>query len=574
MKKKWWHDAVVYEIYCKSFCDSNGDGIGDLRGVISKLPVLKDLGINCIWFTPIYTSPQVDNGYDVADYYDIDPAYGTIDDFKELLATAHSMGIRVIMDMVLNHSSDECVWFKESRKSKDNPYRNYYIWQPPKNGKEPNNWGGYFREGNGSAWEFDETTGEYYLHQYSIKMPDLNWEYEPLRKEIYKMLNWWIDLGVDGFRLDIFTRFKKPAGFPDTTKAPNPKLDRNGFIVDANMCTNVAGMHDILHELYTEVFGPRNCMTVGEGAGVASDNAPDYVSAGREELDMVYHFELGNRWKYHLSPEDFRNVQKRWAGIFKKNAWAVQYLSNHDSARQVSCYGCDSDELRAPSAKLLATLLHTTPGTPFVYQGEEIGMVNVKYDTIEDYNCCYTLGDYYSMTANGASKQEALDTVAPRSRDNARTPYQWNDSQNAGFTTGKPWIKVNPKYKEINLEKDLNSENSIFKYYKKLIAMREDCPAIIDGELEFLCEDSDQIVAYTRSCIRQNLLVVANYSDKPAKFELPDNLKDFVWKRILQNYDDSTPSLDCDRELAPYEVEVYEITKSTFVKPQDDKQPK
>ncbi|MBO5286242.1 MAG: alpha-glucosidase [Clostridia bacterium] len=565
MNKKWWQDAIVYEIYCKSFCDTNGDGIGDLKGVISKLPVLKDLGINCIWFTPIYTSPQVDNGYDVADYKNIDPAYGTLDDFKTLLDTAHDMGIRVIMDMVLNHSSDECFWFKESRKSKDNPYRNYYIWQPPKNGKEPNNWGSYFREGNGSAWEFDETTGEYYLHQYAIKMPDLNWEYEPLRKEIYDMLNWWIDLGVDGFRLDVFTRLKKTPGFPDTTRKPNA-LDRNGFVADSAMCTNIEGIHDILHELYTEVFGKRDVMTVGEGAGVSYDNAPDYASAGREEIDMVYHFELGNRSKYHISPQNFREVQKNWATVFDKNAWAVQYLSNHDSARQVSCYGNDSDALRAPSAKLLATLLHTTPGTPFIYQGEEIGMVNVKYDTIEDYNCCYTLGDYHAMMEKGVSPKDAIDVLAPRSRDNARTPYQWNDRENAGFTTGKPWLKVNPRYKDINLEKDLTSKNSIFNYYKKLIAMRKDCPAIVDGSLEFILEDSEQIVAYLRKCMRQTLLIVANYSDKEASFKMPNEFSNYAFKRLLTNYDDNLPILEFNRNLLPYEVEVYELNKQISVK--------
>ncbi len=310
MKKQWWQEAVVYEIYCKSFCDSNGDGIGDLKGVMSKLPMLKELGINTIWFTPIYKSPQVDNGYDVADYYDIDPDYGTLDDFKQLLDMAHSMGIRVIMDQVLNHSSDECMWFQESRKSKDNPYRNYYIWQPPKpDGSEPNNWGSYFREGNGSIWQYDELTGEYCLHQYAIKMPDLNWEYEPLRQEIYKMLRWWVDLGVDGFRLDVFTRLKKTPGFPDTTKEPDVLLDRNGFVVDASMCTNVEGIHDFIHEMYTEVFGPTGCMTVGEGAGVTWENALDYIHPEREELSMVYHFELGHRTRTSLPPEHFRRCR-------------------------------------------------------------------------------------------------------------------------------------------------------------------------------------------------------------------------------------------------------------------------
>ena len=559
MKKKWWHEAVVYEIYCKSFCDSNGDGIGDLRGVMSKLHVLRDLGVNCIWFTPIYTSPQVDNGYDVADYQDIDPAYGTIEDFKELLDMAHGMGIRVIMDMVLNHSSDEHKWFRESRKSKDNPYRNYYIWQPPKaDGSEPNNWGSYFREGNGSAWEFDETTGEYYLHQYSIKMPDLNWEYEPLRREIYKILHWWIDLGVDGFRLDIFTRFKKPDGFPDTQKKPDLLLDRNGFIADPSMCTNVEGIHEFLHEMYTEVFGPRDCMTVGEGAGVTHKNAVDYVGAAREEIDMVYHFQLSHRTLYSLTTEHFRKVQKNWAAVLEQNAWAVQYLSNHDSARQVSCYGCDSDEYRADSAKLLATLIHTTPGTPFIYQGEEIGMVNVKYDTIDDYNCCYTVGDYHAMIASGVSPKEAIDTLAPRSRDNARTPYQWDASENAGFSSGKPWLKVNPKYTQINLEADRKSENSIFAFYQRLIQMRREDPAIIDGDLRFYMEDHNEILLYTRSCMRQTLLVVANHSGKTVPFAPPTELREGVWNRRLTNKSDTLPSLSSERALLPWEVEIYE----------------
>ena len=529
---------------------------------MSKLPMLKDLGVNCIWFTPIYTSPQVDNGYDVADYRNIDPAYGTIEDFKTLLDMAHSMGIRVIMDMVLNHSSDEHPWFQESRKSKDNPYRNYYIWQPPKaDGSEPNNWGSYFREGNGSAWEYDEQTGEYYFHQYSIKMPDLNWEYEPLRREIYDMLHWWIDLGVDGFRLDVFTRFKKPAGFPDTQKAPDPKLDRNGFVVDTSMCTNVDGIHEIVQELYREVFGPRDCMTVGEGAEVTYKNALDYVCASRNELDMVYHFELASRARYSMSAEFFRNVQKNWADVMAHNAWPVQFLSNHDTARQVSCYGCDSPEYRKISAKLLAALVHTTPGTPFIYQGEEIGMVNVKYDSIEDYNCCYTRGDYSSMVALGATPQEALDALAPRSRDNARTPYQWDATENAGFTTGKPWIKVNPKYPQINLAEDRESNDSIFAFYQELTKMRREDPAIIDGDLQFLLEDHKDIIVYLRRCARQTLLVVANLSGKTVPFPIPEELKKNTWQRRLTNRVDVQPSLDTGADLLPWELEIYELAR-------------
>ena len=557
MEKKWWQEAVVYEIYCKSFCDSNGDGIGDLKGVMSKLPVLKELGINCIWFTPIYKSPQVDNGYDVADYYDIEPAYGTLDDFKQLLDMAHSMGIRVIMDQVLNHSSDECVWFQESRKSKDNPYRNFYIWQPPKaDGSEPNNWGNRFREGNGSAWEYDELTGEYYLHQYSKKMPDLNWEYEPLRQEIYKMLRYWLDMGVDGFRLDIFTRLKKPAGLPDSYNASNPELDRNGFILDNSMCTCVEGIHEILHDIWENVFGPYDCYTVGEGSGINAGNAASYISEAAQQISSVYHFMLSSRKRAPFTHAQFRKVQQEWADLSKQNCWATQYFSNHDSQRQVSHYGSDGI-YRVPSAKLLGALLHTTPGTPYLYQGEELGMVNVQFDTIEDYNCCYTVGDYHSMIYKGVDPKTAILTVGPRSRDNARTPYQWDGSENAGFTTGKPWIKVNPKYQEINLEADRKSPDSIFAYYQKLIEMRKTQPAILDGDLRFYCEESEQLLVYTRTCARQTLLVVANKSDEPTAFALPKALEGSKWESILGNYPDSPTAIP--GTFRPWECIIFEL---------------
>ncbi len=559
MEKKWWKEAVVYEIYTKSFCDSDGDGLGDLKGVMSKLPMLKELGVNCIWFTPIYKSPQVDNGYDVADYQDIEPDYGTLDDFKTLLDMAHSMGIRVIMDMVLNHSSDEHRWFQESRKSKDNPYRNYYIWQPPKpDGSEPNNWGNRFREGNGSAWEYDELTGEYYLHQYSKKMPDLNWEYEPLRRDIYKMLNWWLDMGVDGFRLDIFTRLKKPAGFPDTLVASDPARDRNGFVLNNDMCTNIEGIHDILHELNRNVFGIRECMTVGEGSGVTYENALSYVKAERQEIDMVYHFQLAARKRPPFTTESFRKIQTEWMKVIENNGWAVQYLSNHDSQRHVSRYGNDTT-YRKESAKALVTFTLTSPGTPFLYQGEEIGMVNVKYDDISDYNCCYTVGDYHSMIANGATKEEALAFIVPRSRDNARTPYQWNDSENAGFSTGKPWIKVNPKYKEINLEADRKDPDSIFEYYKKAIQLRKEHPAIIEGNLEFYLNDHPHVIMYTRKCEKETLLVIVNNSSETVSFELPEEFKNVKWNRILANRENSACTLDGAKEILPWNAEVYTI---------------
>ena len=554
---EWWKKAVLYEIYCKSFCDSNGDGIGDLGGVISKLPVLKELGIDCIWFTPIYTSPQVDNGYDVADYQNIHKDYGTLEDLRKLVDLAHGMGIRVIMDMVLNHSSDEHFWFRESRKSKDNPYRNYYIWQPPKaDGSEPNNWGNRFRDGNGSSWEFDPQTGEYYLHQYAVKMPDLNWEYEPLRQEIYRMLRWWLDFGIDGFRLDVFTRFKKPAGFPDTDKAPDLLLDRNGYILDSSMCTCVEGIHEFLHEMYTEVFGPSGCFTVGEGSGINAENALSYIAPERGEVSTVYHFTLASRKQPPFTTEKYRRIQQAWADLIPQGGWPVQYLSNHDSARQVSRYG--DERYRVPSAKLLAALTLTAPGTPFLYQGEEIGMVDVHYDSIEDHNCCYTVGDYHAMVASGTAPQEALRILAPKSRDNARTPYQWDGSPHAGFTTGKPWLKVNPVYPKINLEADRASEDSIFAFYQKAIRLHREQPAILEGDLRFIWEDHPQLIAYLRRCEKQTVLVIANKSSEPAAAALPAELSKKKWKLLLENLP-QTCTLQEKTEWQPWECCIYEM---------------
>lgn len=556
MNRKWWKEAVVYEIYCKSFCDSNGDGIGDIQGVISKLPMLKELGIDCIWFTPLYKSPQIDNGYDVADYMDIEADYGTFDEFKELLDKAHSYGIKVIMDMVLNHTSDEHFWFTESKKSKDNPYRDYYIWRAPKSdGSEPNNWGNRFREGNGSAWEFDEQTGEYYLHQYSKHMPDLNWEHEPLRREVYKMLNDWLDLGIDGFRLDIITRLKKPAVFEDTTYPANPQLDRNGYILDPNMCTIVDGIHDILHEMHENVFYRDDCMTVGEASGVNSGNALDFVDEKREELDMVYHPELAARKRPRFDAAKFRDVQTKWAKVLQNGGWAVQVLSNHDRPRQVSKFGDDA-KYRKESAKTLATLVFTTPGTPFMYQGEEIGMTNVRHPSIDDYNCMYMKGDYAALVKNGTSAEEALNIVAPLSRDNARTPMQWNDSENAGFTSGTPWIKVNPNYKDINLEADMKSADSVFKFYQKLIKLRKENLVMVYGDLKFYNEDDDKILIYTRELDGKKMLVVANYSGENVKLSWPSELNKIAWNLALANYENPL-NLKDGAKLSPWECAVY-----------------
>lgn len=560
MEKKWWQEAVVYQIYCKSFCDSDGDGVGDLRGVISKLPQLKELGIDCIWLNPVYASPQVDNGYDISDYQAIEPTYGTMEDFKELLATAHGMGIRVIMDLVLNHTSDQHKWFQESRKSKDNPYRDYYIWREPKpDGKEPNNWGNYFYEGKGSAWKFDEQTGEYYLHEYSQHMPSTNWAYEPLRQDMYKMMRWWLDMGIDGFRLDAVNRLKKPEGLPDSPRPPAPPVGVHGYVVDRFICANVPGIHELLHTINENVWSQYDCTTVGEMGNTTSAEAGDYIAQGNKEVDMIFHFEIGKNPNL-VTVLDYKDTQQRWVDLMKNNSWLTQYLSNHDTPRQVSRFGNDR-EYRVESAKLLATLTHTMPGTPFIYQGEEIGMANVEFDSIEDYNEKYLVGKYWTMVEAGVDPKEALAQLRPGSRDNARTPYQWNDSENAGFTTGKPWMKVNPRYTEINYEADRASSDSIFAYYQKLIQMRKTCPAILDGFMEFLMRDHDQMVVYTRKCIRQTLLVIANFSNDPVKVEHLKELDGHRWERILTNREETIPSLEGREEWLPWEVEVYALAK-------------
>lgn len=556
MKKKWWQEAVVYQIYCKSFCDSDGDGIGDLPGVMQKLPELKALGINCIWFTPIYPSPQVDNGYDVADYQDIDPAYGTLEDFKKLLDSAHAMGIRIIMDMVLNHSSDRHRWFREAKKSRDNPYRNYYIWHDGKpDGSEPNNWGNYFFEDKGSAWQWDETTKQYYLHYYSKHMPDLNWEYEPLRQEIYQMMRWWLDLGVDGFRLDVITSLKKPEGFPDYPGA----LEINGYAQGREQRCNVPGIHQILQEMHREVFSKYDILTVGEASQVTSQIAPDYIHASRKELDSLYHFDVCHRKPQPPTVLQYKAAQTRWAQVVQGDCWLAQHLSNHDFPRQVSRFGNDR-QYRKESAKMLATLTHTLPGTPYVYQGEEIGMTNVAFDSIEQYNDPYTVGQYHAMIRAGKPEQEVWNRLRPISRDNPRTPYQWNDSANAGFTTGKPWIGVNPRYTEINLEADRKDPDSVFAYYQKLIAMRKTEPAIIDGLFEMLIPEHPEVVMYLRRCTRQTLLIIANFSDNENKVELPEAVTAHKWQRLLTNRDNTAPSLERETWL-PWEAEIYELVE-------------
>ena len=557
MAEKWWHKAVIYEIYCRSFCDTDGDGIGDLKGVLSHLNMLHELGVNCIWFTPIYASPQVDNGYDISDYQMIDSCYGTMDDFRTVLHKAHSLGIRILMDMVICHTSDQHPWFIESRKSKDNPYRHFYIWRPARNdGSEPNNWGNYFYEGKGSAWEFDQRTSEYYFHSYSAKMPDLNWDYPPLREKIYQMMRWWLDQGVDGFRIDTSTALKKPEGMHDY----NGPLDINGYAQNREQRTNVPGIHAIYREMNEKVFSHYDMFVFGEAGRITSSIAPDYIAPQRHELDSLYHFDVCNR-RPAVSVHEYKEIQQRWCSLHdEKNCWVIQHMSNHDYPRQVSKFGDDST-YRVLSAKLLATLIHTLPGIPIIFQGEEIGMTNVFYHNIEDHRDPLTLGMYRSMKKKGKDDQEILDALEPISRDNARTPYQWNDEKNAGFSTGKAWLKVNPNYRKINYQNDRCREDSVFQYYKELICMREKEPAILEGTFHQLLMDHPQVVMFMRVCSSQMLLVIANCSSEKADIIQPEEIKIKKWKRILTNYPKQEPSLRGRKQWLPWEAEVYSCGK-------------
>ena len=551
MSRKWWKEAVVYQIYPKSFQDTNHDGIGDLQGVIRHLDYIHDLGADVIWLNPIYASPHVDNGYDISDYQSIQPEFGTLDDFKELLEGAHKRGIRVILDMVLNHTSDEHRWFVESRKSKDNPYRNYYVWRPARNGKEPNNWGNYFYEGRGSAWKWDETTQEYYLHNYSKKMPDLNWDCPELRQDIYKMLRWWCNLGIDGFRLDAINRLQKPAGLPDSPRPCAPPVNPYGYIVDREMCANQPGIHELLKELNREVFSKYDIMTVGETGNLTSVKALPYISEDSHEINMVFHFEIAKNAHLVTVPE-YKDIQKRWADVIRNGGWSTQYLTNHDSPRQISRFG-DDKHYRVESGKMLAMLTHTQPGTVYIYQGEEIGMVNVDFPSIDYYDERYTVGKYLSMVDQGVDPKEALDSLKMMSRDNVRTPMQWTDTENAGFSDVKPWLAVNPTFRDINVEAAAADPNSILYTYKQLIALRKKHPVMVYGDYCPVLEEYENVVAYTREVEEEKWLMVFNFQPDEQMVCFPANLPVQDYRILMCNYD-SIPDHD---KLRPYEGRIY-----------------
>ena len=554
MRKAWWKEAVVYQIYPKSFQDTNGDGIGDLQGIIRHLDYIHDLGATVIWLNPIYASPQVDNGYDISDYQSVHPAFGTLDDFRELLDAAHRRGIRVILDMVLNHTSDEHRWFQESKKSKDNPYRAFYIWRPAKDGKEPNNWGNYFYEGRGSAWEWDETTQEYYLHNYSKKMPDLNWDCPAMRQEIYSMLRWWCDLGIDGFRLDAINRLQKPKGLPDSTRPCAPPVNPYGYIVDREMCANQPGIHDLLKELNREVFSRYDIMTVGETGNLTSVKALPYIHEDSHEINMLFHFEIAKN-AHLVSVPEYKDIQKRWADVIRQGGWSTQYLTNHDSPRQISRFGNDR-EFRVESGKMLAMLTHTQPGTVYVYQGEEIGMINVDFPSIEYYDERYTVGKYHSMVEQGADPKEALEQLKMMSRDNVRTPMQWSSEKFAGFSDSQPWLSVNPTYTEINVQSAIADPASVLYTYRKLIALRKDHPVMVYGDYCPVMEQYENVVAYTRAYEDEKWFMIFNFQDVPQEVEFPEELQGLTERALLMcNYPDREA-----QTLRPYEARIYRIS--------------
>ncbi|GAW29438.1 alpha-glucosidase [Carboxydocella sp. ULO1] len=565
MKKAWWKEAVVYQIYPRSFMDSNGDGIGDLRGIISKLDYLQELGVNVIWLCPVYKSPNDDNGYDISDYRDIMTEFGTLADWEELLAEVHKRGMKLIMDLVVNHTSDEHPWFIESRKSRDNPYRDYYIWRPGKDGREPNNWRSFF---SGSAWEYDETTGEYYLHLFSRKQPDLNWENPRLRAEIYEMMKWWLDKGIDGFRMDVINAISKVPGLPDA-----PKRSDDPYQWGTEYFINGPRIHEFLQEMKREVLDHYDIMTVGETPFVTPEDAIKYTHEETGTLNMVFQFQHmdvdmapnSTKGKWELYPwklTDLKKIITTWQKELEGKGWNSIYLENHDQPRSVSRFA-DDGEYRVPSAKMLATFLLTLQGTPYIYQGQEIGMTNVKFDSIEDYRDIETLNMYREELAKGSKPEEILPLIHAKGRDNSRTPMQWDASANAGFTSGQPWIKVNPNYREINVEQALQDPDSVFHYYKRLIRLRKEMPVFVYGTYDLLLPEDEQIYAYTRTMGEEKLLVVLNFSAATPLFTMPAELERFSQRQLLiVNYPVNDEE-SREFRLRPYEARVYRFSNGT-----------
>lgn len=541
MERKWWHSSVVYQIYPRSFNDSNGDGIGDINGIREKLDYLKELGIDVIWLSPVYKSPNDDNGYDISDYCDIIDEFGTMDDMEKLLKEANEKGIKILMDLVVNHTSDEHKWFIEAKKSKDNKFRDYYIWRDPVNGHEPNNLGSCF---SGSAWQYDESTDQYYLHLFSKKQPDLNWENENVRNEVYKMMNFWIDKGIGGFRMDV--------------------IDLIGKVPDEMITGNGPKLHDYLQEMNKAALEGHDLLTVGETWGATPEIAKLYSNPKRKELSMVFQFEhigldqIEGKEKWDVKPLDLLDLKKvlsKWQTELEGEGWNSLFWNNHDLPRIVSRWGNDR-EYRVESAKMLATLLHGMKGTPYIYQGEELGMTNVRFEDINEYNDIETLNMYKDRISKGYSHDEIMASIYAKGRDNARTPMQWDSTENAGFTTGKPWLKVNKNYKFINAEDCLQDKDSIFYHYKKLIDIRKHNDTIIYGDYKLLLPEDKNVFAYSRELNGDKIVVVCNFYNKEINLNFKEDFNNV--EILLSNYKDSSILMK-DLKLRPYEAIMYRV---------------
>lgn len=536
MQKTWWKESVVYQIYPRSFNDSDNDGVGDIPGIIEKLDYVKSLGIDVIWLSPVYESPNDDNGYDISDYRSIMKEFGTMADFDELLDKVHQKGMKLVMDLVANHTSDEHSWFKESRKSKDNPYRDYYIWKPGKNGGPPTDWKSFF---SGSTWEYDQTTDEYYLHLFTKKQPDLNWENPKVRKEISDVIHFWFEKGVDGFRMDVISLISKRPNYQD---AVSPVLDE----VIQQQYANGPRVHEFLKEMNEEVLSKYDIMTVGEGPGITLEHGLDYVAEDRNELNMIFHFghmfmDMGPGGRFDpipISLLDFKNVFNAWDEKLKGKGWGSIFLGNHDFPRLVSRFGNDG-AFREKSAKLFATMLMTMRGTPYVYQGDEIGMTNVSFDSLSDFRDVEALNYIKELEANGKDPIDALDNMNKMGRDNVRTPMHWSDYKNAGFSNGEPWIKVNPNYPDINVDDQERNTESILNFYRKMIQFRKENLTLVYGDYESVRNDHPQIYAYRRWDEENEFLIVLNFSDQEVDFDpIITGLELLVY-----NYSDATEDL-------------------------------
>ena len=554
---KWWKEAVVYQVYPRSFQDSNGDGLGDLRGILSRLDYIKSLGVTVIWLNPIYGSPNDDNGYDISDYRGIMKEFGTMQDFDELLQGMHARGLKLVMDLVVNHSSDQHPWFEQSRSSRDNPYRDYYHWWPAEKGTPAHRWS--FFDVNGDAWKFDEKTNAYYLHYFSQKQPDLNWENPKVREEIFSMMRFWFDKGIDGFRMDVIPFISKDTSFP-----PLPAEYHGDYI---RYYANGPHTHEYLQAMNKEVLSRYDVMTVAEGIGVTPDDALKYVDPGRHELNMLYHFDgvsLGYLPNSHKMPDpkgwslvDFKQIYSKWDAVFSERGWGTIYLGNHDQPRMVSRWGNDSPEWRELSSKMLTTFLLTMRATPYYFAGDELGMTNIRFNSIDDYQDIETR-NWYQLEKKEGDPVKFLEGAKISARDNGRTPFQWDSSANAGFTTGKPWLKVNPNYTNVNVLKEETEPNSCLNYFRKLVALRKSNPVLVYGKYTLLDKDNPDVYSYTRELDGKKLLIVLNFKPKPAAAHIGLDLGKA--KVLANNYSSSVASRSVsDLQLRGYEAIIYEL---------------